>query len=49
MGILGLHVQPFFQWLLRSSVQAGLIVCLILLVQAVFRHKLGARWHHALG
>ena len=35
MGILGLHVQPFFQWLLRSSVQAGLIVCLILLVHPV--------------
>jgi beta-lactamase regulating signal transducer with metallopeptidase domain/WD40 repeat protein len=41
-------MQPFFQWLLRSTVQAGLIVCLILLLQAVFRNKLGVRWHHAL-
>jgi beta-lactamase regulating signal transducer with metallopeptidase domain/Tol biopolymer transport system component len=48
MGTLGVQMQPFFHWLVRSSVQASLIVCLILLLQAVFRHKLGIRWHHAL-
>ncbi len=48
MGTLGVQVQPFFQWLVRSTVQAGLLVCLILLIQAVLRRKLGVRWHHAL-
>jgi beta-lactamase regulating signal transducer with metallopeptidase domain/Tol biopolymer transport system component len=41
-------MQPFFQWLVRSTFQAGLIVCLILLLQALFRNRLGVRWHHAL-
>jgi beta-lactamase regulating signal transducer with metallopeptidase domain/Tol biopolymer transport system component len=48
MGTLGVPMQPLFHWLLRSTVQASLIVCLILLLQAVFRNKLGVRWHHAL-
>ena len=48
MGTLGVQMQPFFQWLVRNTFQAGLIVCLILLIQAVFRNKLGVRWHHAL-
>jgi beta-lactamase regulating signal transducer with metallopeptidase domain len=39
---------PFFQWLLRTSVQASVLVCLILAVQAVLRRKLGARWHYCL-
>ena len=29
MGTLGVYVQPFFQWLLRSTLQASLVVCLI--------------------
>ena len=48
MGTLSVQMQPFFEWLLRSTVQASLIVCLILLLQALFRNKLGVRWHHAL-
>jgi beta-lactamase regulating signal transducer with metallopeptidase domain/dipeptidyl aminopeptidase/acylaminoacyl peptidase len=48
MGTLGVQMQPFFEWLVRNTVQAGVIVCLILLIQAVLRHRLAVRWHHAL-
>jgi beta-lactamase regulating signal transducer with metallopeptidase domain len=43
-----LELIPFFQWLFRTSVQASVLVCLILAVQALLRRKLGARWHYCL-
>jgi len=48
MGSLNISVQPFFEWLLRSTIQASLLICLILLLQLMLRGKLGARWCHAL-
>ena len=35
METLSTYAQPFFEWLLRSTVQAGIVVCLILLIQAL--------------
>ena len=48
METLSTYAQPFFEWLLRSTVQAGMVICLILLIQAVLRNRLTARWHYAL-
>jgi beta-lactamase regulating signal transducer with metallopeptidase domain/Tol biopolymer transport system component len=48
MATLSVQMQPFFDWLWRSTLQAGLVVCLILLIQVILRYRLGVRWHHAL-
>lgn len=48
MESLSVQLQPFLAWLLRSTIQASALICLILLVQLLLRHKLGARWSHAL-
>jgi beta-lactamase regulating signal transducer with metallopeptidase domain/Tol biopolymer transport system component len=48
MESLGLQLQPFFAWLLRSTLQASMLIGLILLVQITLRSKLGPRWSHAL-
>ena len=43
-----MQLQPFFEWLLRTTLQASLLICLILLFQVVLRSRLGARWHYCL-
>ena len=48
MGPLALHSQPFFQWLLHSSWQAGILVCLILLVQKALGRRIGVRGRYWL-
>ena len=48
MESLSMQLQPFFEWLLRTTLQASLLICLIFLFQAVLRNKLGARWHYCL-
>ena len=48
MESLNTQLQPFFEWLLRTTVQASLLICLILLLQVVLRGRLGPRWCHAL-
>ena len=48
METLSTYAQPFFLWLLRSTIQASIVICLILLIQAVLRNRLTARWHYAL-
>ncbi|MDJ0761752.1 MAG: M56 family metallopeptidase [Myxococcota bacterium] len=40
--------QPFFDWLLRSTLNAAFLIALIFGVKAVVRSRLSARWHHAL-
>jgi hypothetical protein len=39
---------PFFEWLLRTSLQGSLLICLILLVKSVLRDRLPIRWHYYL-
>jgi len=47
MGTLTIQLRPFFEWLLRSTVQASVLICLILLIQILLAGKLGVRWRHA--
>lgn len=48
MEMISTRIQPFFDWLLHSTLQISIIICLILLVQVVLRNRLSARWHYAL-
>ena len=48
MEAFNAHLQPFLTWLLRATVQAAVLVCLILLIQAVLGRKLGVRWRYCL-
>jgi len=47
MEPFSIYTQSFFDWLLRSTIQASIVICLILLIQAALRNKLTARWHYA--
>lgn len=42
------YVQPFFDWLLQTTLSASVVICLILVAQRVLSGKLGPRWRHAL-
>ncbi|MCK5565453.1 MAG: hypothetical protein KAJ07_09425 [Planctomycetes bacterium] len=42
------ELSPFFQWLLKSTTQASVLVCLILTFQLLFAKRLGLRWHYCL-
>ncbi|MFQ6036685.1 MAG: M56 family metallopeptidase, partial [Sedimentisphaerales bacterium] len=48
MESLSIQLQPFFEWLLRATIQASLLICLILLLQLMLQGKLGPRGCHAL-
>lgn len=48
MESLSIQFQPFFEWLLRTTLQASLLICLILLLQTMLRSRLGVRWHYCL-
>ena len=48
MEWLAEQLQPFFQWLTRSTVQAGVLIGLILLLQVSLSRRLGVRWHNSL-
>jgi len=48
--MLGLNAQllPLSEWLVRTTVQGTVVICLILLVKTVLRDKLPIRWHYWL-
>jgi len=48
MESFSIQLWPFFEWLLETTVQASLLICLIFLVQLILRGKLGIRWHYCL-
>jgi len=48
MESLNIQLQPFFEWLLRTTLQASLLIALILLFQLLLRGKLGIRWGYCL-
>lgn len=48
MDLSAIHLQPFFDWLVRTSWQASVLVCLILLVQKVLGRWIGVRGCHCL-
>ncbi|MHC4207035.1 MAG: M56 family metallopeptidase, partial [Planctomycetota bacterium] len=48
MTALGMRLVPFLEWLVRMSVQASILILLILLVKLLLRHRLSARFHYWL-
>ena len=42
------HLSTCFGWIARVSVQASVLVCLILAVQTILRRRLTSRWHYCL-
>jgi beta-lactamase regulating signal transducer with metallopeptidase domain len=42
------HAARFLLWMSQSTLQAGLLVCLILVVRALAGKRLPSRWHYAL-
>ena len=42
------NIQPFFNWLLQSTLSGSVVIGLILVAQKVLGGKLGPRWSHAL-
>jgi len=48
MESLNAQLQPFLEWLLRTTVQASILICVILLLQRILRNRLGIRWHYGL-
>jgi len=41
-------VQPFFDWLLETTLIGSVVICLILAAQKMLGGRLGPRWCHAL-
>ncbi|MCK4627464.1 MAG: tetratricopeptide repeat protein [Sedimentisphaerales bacterium] len=41
-------LNPFFEWLLKTSLQASLLIGLILLLQILLRSRLPVRWRYSL-
>ncbi len=48
MESLSMKLVPVFDWLLTTTLQAVLLLCLILLVQFILRGRLPIRWHYCL-
>jgi len=48
MGTFITELSSFFRWLLISSMQVSVLVCLILAIKAVIRGRLAVRWHYWL-
>ncbi|UCF17332.1 MAG: hypothetical protein JSW59_07685, partial [Phycisphaerales bacterium] len=48
MEAVATFVQPFFDWLLETTLIASVVICLILVAQKTLGGRLGARWCHAL-
>ncbi|HUV62362.1 MAG TPA: M56 family metallopeptidase [Sedimentisphaerales bacterium] len=43
-----MKLVPVFDWLLRTTLQAALLLCLILLIQLILRGRLPIRWRYYL-
>ena len=48
MEAFGINLSLFFEWLLKTTIQASVLICLIMLVKVVIRQKLPVRWHYYL-
>ena len=48
MDALMTSFQPFFVWLLQTTLSASVVIFLILVAQKALGRKLGPRWSHAL-
>ena len=43
MDIFTIYMHTFIEWLLRTTYQASLMICLVLLVQKILRNQLSIR------
>ncbi len=48
MESLSMQLIPIFDWLLRATLQAALLFCLIMLIKLIVRGRLPIRWHYCL-
>jgi beta-lactamase regulating signal transducer with metallopeptidase domain/Tol biopolymer transport system component len=48
VNFMVIYIQPFFDWLLETTLIGSVVICLILLIQKALGGKLGPRWCHAL-
>ncbi|MHC4216422.1 MAG: M56 family metallopeptidase, partial [Planctomycetota bacterium] len=48
MELFSEQLSAFLSWLLNSTLQASVLVCLILAIKAIARHRLSTRWHYCL-
>jgi len=48
MEAFSAQLSPFFQWLVKASLQGSLLICLILLIRLMLRGRLPIRWHYWL-
>ncbi len=48
MESLSMPLIPVFDWLLRTTLQAALLFCLIMLIKLIVRGRLPIRWHYCL-
>ena len=48
MESLSMQLMPLFDWLLRTTLQAALLFCLIMLIKLIVRGRLPIRWHYCL-
>ena len=42
------QLSSFTRWLLVSSMQVSLLICLIIIIKAAVRGRLAVRWHYWL-
>ena len=48
MESLLLEITPVFQWLIKTTLQASVIICIVLAVKILLSKKLTPRWHYVL-
>jgi len=48
MGLFNVQLSVFFNWILQSSLQASILICLILAIQGLLRGRLSARSQYVL-
>ena len=48
MGSFYSEFQPFFDWLIKTSVQSSVIILIVLAVKLLLANKLTAKWHYLL-
>ena len=48
MEALNMQLSQLFEWLLWTTIQGSILICLILVVQIILRRKLPIRWHYLI-
>ncbi len=42
------ELSSFFKWLISSTLHVSVLICLILVIKVLIRHRLAVRWHYWL-